>query len=74
VQARRRVEPTGTNRPTGLIAPVIRVREMRLQEDQRPSSPMRDDGHHMLAEEDTRRRSTLRGPVPKELRCAGLVA
>jgi hypothetical protein len=26
VQARRRVEPTGTNRPTGLIAPVIRVR------------------------------------------------
>ena len=29
VQARRRVEPTGTNRPTGLIAPVIRVRETR---------------------------------------------
>ena len=26
MQARRRVEPTGTNRPTGLIAPVIRVR------------------------------------------------
>ena len=29
MQARRRVEPTGTNRPTGLIAPVIRVRETR---------------------------------------------
>ena len=29
VQARRRVEPTGTNRPIGLIALVIRVRETR---------------------------------------------
>ena len=29
VQARRRVEPTGTNRPIGLIAPVIRVRVTR---------------------------------------------
>ena len=29
VQARRRVEPTGTNRPIDLIAPVIRVRERR---------------------------------------------
>ena len=75
VQARRRVEPTGTNRPIGLIALVIRVRETRLQ--QRPadvSAMSATAATNMLAEEDTGRRSTLHGQVPNKLRCAGLVA
>ena len=49
VQARRRVEPTGTNRPIDLISPVIRV---RLQTERSPK--------YMLAEHTTPHTNELR--------------
>ena len=67
VQARRRVEPTGTNRPIGLIALVIRVRtgsaaaKAGEADNTVINRPAADAATNMLAEPDTRRRSTRDG-------------
>ena len=93
VQARRRVEPTGTNRPTGLIAPVIRVRtgsaaaQAGEPDDtltRRPAAKTLPLGDRLslkigyrsacLPNRTPAVAEPCEGPVPNELRCAGLVA